>query len=68
MGLLNDFDQERRGKQRNKQIGSGLSVPNCAMEAQLRKTVKWRHVNHPEGQKKGTYFLYNMLEPEGFRN
>lgn len=64
---MNDFDQERRRKQKtNKQktIGSGLSVPDCATEAQLRKTVKWRHMNHLEGQKQCTYFLYHALEPE----
>lgn len=54
----------------NKETNKLGVVYQCqtATEAQLRKTVKWRHVNHPEGQKEGTYFLYNMLEPECFRN
>lgn len=55
-------------KQTKPQIGSSLSMPDCATEAQLRKAVKWKNGNHLQAQKEGISFSYQVLTPECYSN
>lgn len=54
---MNDLDGERRRKQTNKQIGNALLVS----EAQPGK--EWSG-DRLDGQKEGTSFSYQVIEPE----
>jgi len=67
---LNYFDGKRKrkaNKQAKNQIGSSLSVPDCATEA-LRKAVKGKNGNHLQAQKVGISFSYQVLESECYSN